>query len=190
MRMALSIRENATRASAATAGAAAAVVLGVLVVQLVLATIVSAFGDALYYGAGRYGAGAGAAFFGPIGQLMLTLATTILPQVIGVFFVFWLLAPLGAGLSVVAVVLRSLLAAGAGALLCGVFSGTGALGGMFTSAGTLFGNSFPSGIDVGYAVFGTLQTALGTFISATPLILLAGVLTRLWVSRPVPVVSV
>jgi hypothetical protein len=174
------IRDRATRSNARTAGAAAALVAVVLVVQAVLGSILSTIGNVVYSG---FEPGTGV--FGPLGSLVITFATSVLPAAIGVFIAFWFIVPLTPELRVLQVVVRSLVAAAAAAVVSLLFTSIFAAGGGFTAPSGVFGQAFPfpSGLDVAYAVYGTVQTVLYSFISQTPLVVLAGVLVWLWVAR-------
>jgi hypothetical protein len=177
-------KQRASKATARTAAAAAGLVIAVLLVQAFVRTIISVFGNAVYSGFAS-----GSDIFSPLSSFFITFGTTVLPTAIGVFLAFWFIVPLTADLRVVSVVLRSLIAAVVAAVVTLVFTSVFAAGGAFTSTGAPFGTSFPSGMDVAYAAFGTVQTVLYTFLSVTPLVMLVGLLAWLWVSNPRPSAS-
>jgi hypothetical protein len=181
--VAQTIRDRATRANARTAGIAAALVAAVLVVQTVVGTVVYAFGDLVYSGLGQASDVAG-----PLGGMVTSFGTTVLPVTLGVFLAFWCIVPLTAELRLMQVVLRSLIASAVVALVSLVFSSVFAAGGGygFRSSTGLFGGSFPfpSAMDVAYAVFGTVQSVVSGFLYQTPLVMLVGVLVWLWGARP------
>jgi hypothetical protein len=177
--MAQSVNEKATASNARTAGIAAGLVVAVLVVQVFVRTIISMFGNAVYSGFAP-----GGDPFAPLGSLVVTFGTSVLPVAIGVFLAFWFIVPLTADLRIAPVLLRSLIAAAVAAVATLVFTSVFAAGGAFTSAGAPFAGSFPSGMDVAYAVFGTVQTVLDTLLSVIPIVMLAGVLVWLWVAKP------
>jgi hypothetical protein len=177
--MAQSVNEKATASNARTAAAAAGLVVAVLIAQVFVRSIISMFGNAVYSGFAL-----GGDPFAPLGSLVVTIGTSVLPVAIGVFLAFWFIVPLTADLRIAPVLLRSLIAAGVAAVVTLVFTSVFAAGGAFTSAGAPFGESFPRGMDVAYAVFGTVQTVLDTLIGIIPLVLLVGVLVWLWFSKP------
>jgi hypothetical protein len=179
--MAQPASQRATRETARTAAAAAGLVIAVLIVQAFVRTIISVFGNAVYSGFAS-----GSDVFSPLSSFFITFGTTVLPAAIGVFLAFWFIVPLTAELRVVAVVLRSLTASAVAAVVTLVFTSVFAAGGALTSTGAPFGSDFPSGMDVAYAAFGTVQTVLYTFLSVTPLVMLVGVLVWLRVSKPRP----
>jgi hypothetical protein len=173
--MAQSLQERATRANARTAGAAAGIVIAVVAVQAILRAIIAVFGAIAYSTTGE---GYLQNVFTPVGGLGIEFGTTVLPVAIGVFLAFWLLVPLTADLRVSGVALRSLAAAGIGAALSLVFTA------VYSGSSLLFGaQSLVS------ALFGTVQSALYTFVGVTPVVLLAGFLAWLWVSKARPTAS-
>jgi hypothetical protein len=177
--MSLPLRENATSSTARTAGIAAALVFAVQFVQSILGAVIGVSGNIVYEGFGQ------SSLFTPLRYLLTDLGRTGVPFALGVFLALWCVVPLGAKLTVPQVLLRSLVASAVAALVTLVVTTVLALGGLFTSAGPLFGSAFPFGrvSDIGYAVFGTLQSVVYSFISLTPLVILAGLLTWLWMSR-------
>ncbi|GAB2448680.1 hypothetical protein HD599_001845 [Conyzicola lurida] len=167
----MALTDNTTRANARTAGAAAAIVAAVLVAQSVLRAIVGAISNLAAGGI----AGNVQYSLNPLGEGVISFATSVVPSALGVFLAFWVLVPLTADLRIGRVVLRSLVAAAAAAVLTCLFTGVYA-----------FGDAILRGGDFFYAVFGTVQTTFYAFISVTPLVLLVGVLVWLWLSKPAP----
>jgi hypothetical protein len=112
---------------------------------------------------------------------------TSLPFVIGVFLSLWLIAPIGADLHIMHVVMRSGLAAGVGATVVFVVTAIIAVFSRIALAGTLFGNSFPSPSydanslpqELGYL----LEGALSGFIAQAPVVVLAGVFLWIWLRQ-------
>ena len=190
--MAQSIKANATRANARTAGAAAIIVAVVMLAQAVLQAIISVIGN-LAYGAGDT---SGGYFqlqntFAPIGGVVQSLGTSILPIAIGVFLAFWLIVPLTADLRVTRVVLRSLLASAIASAVSLVITLVFSVFSAVASAGPFFSNSFPiaDGSSVFYSFVGGVQSVFYTFVGVTPLVVLAGFLAWLWVSKGQPKAS-
>jgi hypothetical protein len=190
--MAQSIKENATRANARIAGAAAIVVAAVMIVQSVLQAVLGVFGSLAYSAAdGNDGYFRLQDAFAPVSGAFQSLGTSVLPIVIGVFLAFWLVVPLTPDLRVMRVVVRSLVASAIASavslVITLVFSVTNAV----WTAGPFFSNSFPraDGPTLGYSIFGGLQSVLYTFVNVTPLVVLAGLLAWLWVSKGRPKAS-
>ena len=173
--MTLSLQERATRANARTAGAAAAIVVAVIVVQAILRAVIAVFSTIAYSTTEQSYL---QNVFAPVGNLGFEFGTTVLPGAIGVFLAFWLLVPLTADLRVAGVALRSLAAAGVGSGLSLVFTA------LYSGTSLLFG-----GQSLANAVFGTVQSALYTFVGVTPVVLLAGFLAWLWISKAQPAAS-
>ncbi|CAN5189726.1 hypothetical protein BH11ACT2_BH11ACT2_23930 [soil metagenome] len=123
---------------------------------------------------------------GQAGYTTLDFFARILPIAVGVLLVIWRLAPVTRELALRSVLLRSLVAAGAGTILALVVGGIFGFVRSFT--GFLFGNSFPYG-DVANAfgaAVGNLTSAVTGFVALVPLVALAAVLLWLWLrSRPV-----
>jgi len=179
-----SIQQNATRANARTAGAAAGIVAAVMVVQTVLGAIVSFFGN-LGYGAGNGDMFGGLNAYNPLVGTFQQFTTSVLPIAAGVFLAFWLVVPITADLALARVVVRSLVAAAIASAVSLVISVVFALATAVSTAGPLFGNSFPvpDGGSLVFSLVGSIQSVAFTFLSTTPLIVLAGVLVWLWVSK-------
>jgi hypothetical protein len=183
--MSLQLRDNATRSTARTAAVAACLVLAVQVVQAVLGILFSVLGGIIYFGSGDVPVSA-------LNMSMIGLAMSGLPFAVGVFLAFWCVVPLTGSSSLPQTLLRSFVAEVIATIVSFVVTSISALGGVFTSDGRpLFGNSFPFGdaADVGFAVYGTLQTTLYSFVSLTPLVMLAGLLAWFWTARPSPAAS-
>jgi hypothetical protein len=190
--MAQSIKENATRAHARTAGAAAVVVAAVMIIQAVLQAVLGLFGSLAYAAAeGNDGYFRVQDAFAPISNAFVSLGTSVLPITIGVFLAFWLVVPLTADLRVPRVVVRSLVASAIASAVSLVITLVFSVANALMSAGPLFSNSFPraDGSSLFYSVFGGLQSVLYTFVAVTPLVVLAGFLAWLWVSRGRPAAS-
>jgi hypothetical protein len=179
-----SIQQNATRANARTAGVAAAIVAGVMVVQAVVGSIISFFGN-LGYGAGNGDMFGGLDAYNPLVGMFQQLTTSVLPIAAGVFLAFWLVVPITADLPLARVIVRSLVAAAIASAVSLVISVVFALATAVSTAGPLFGNSFPvpDGGSLFFSLVGSIQSVAYTFLSTTPLIVLAGVLVWLWLSK-------
>jgi len=178
------IQQNATRSNAIAAGAATAIVAGVMIVQAVAGSIISFFGNL------GYAAGSGSVFsslngYNPLVGMFQQFTLSVLPIAIGVFLAFWLVVPLAPSLRIGRVILRSVVAAAIASALSLVFAIFLAIGGAVTSAGPLFGNSFPApdGMPLFYSIVGNVQSVFSTFLSSTPLVVLAGVLVWLWLAK-------
>ncbi|WP_411698433.1 hypothetical protein [Conyzicola sp.] len=177
--MAQSLQARATRANAVPAGVAAGIVGIVMLVQAILRTFVAVFSNVAYSSAGGINTGYDPGnVLAPFGQLFVELGTTVIPAAIGVFLAFWLLVPLVPELRVPRVVVRSLVAAAIAAALVLVFTAVYSGSSIFSGQ-----QSFA------YAVFGTAQAGLYTFINVTPLVILAGFLAWFWVSKGRPAAS-
>lgn len=173
--MAQSLQQRATRANAVPAGVAAGIVGAVMLVQALLRSILSVFSTLAFsggFGAGDLDAGS---VFAPVGGFFVEVGTNVLPVALGVFFAFWLLVPLTADLRVPRVALRSLVAAAVGSAVALVFTA------VYSGWGVLFG-----GGDFFYNSASTVQSALYTFVSIVPLVMLAGFLAWFWVSKGRP----
>ncbi|TQL47784.1 hypothetical protein FB562_0854 [Homoserinimonas aerilata] len=128
---------------------------------------------------------------GYVGTIWSDVTTSValveFPFAIGVFLCLWLVAPVAAELRLAHVITRSVLAAGAGAVLVLVVQGFQALVVGIWVGGGLFGASFPfsgfSGSDIGYRLGFAMQTAVGSFIDLVPLVVLAGVFLWMWLER-------
>jgi hypothetical protein len=190
--MAQSLKENATKANARSAGAAAVIVAGVMILQAILQAIIGIF-SALAFGAADGGDGYFQVqnVFAPVAQAFQSLGTSVLPIAIGVFLAFWLVVPLSSELRVVQVVLRSLLASVIASAVSLVITIVLSFGGAFASSGPFFGNAFPNpdGSFLLYSVLGGIQSVFYTFVSVTPLVILAGFLAWLWISKGRPAAS-
>jgi hypothetical protein len=111
-------------------------------------------------------------------------ATIAVPLAMGVFLSFWFVAPIGPDLHVVHVVTRSILATGAGAVI--VF-----LTLMVTSTASLVTTGLLGQIRLGQIagdhILNSLGFALATagqqFLTVAPLVILVGVLLRMWLER-------
>lgn len=127
-------------------------------------------------------------YVGAIWSGVVASATLVeLPFAVGVFLCLWLIAPVAAELRLGHVITRSVLAAGAGAVLVLVVQGIQALVMGIWVGGGLFGASFPfsgfSGNDMGHRMGFAMQTAAGSFIDLVPLVVLAGVFLWMWLER-------
>ena len=188
--MAQSLKENATRANARTAGAATVVVAAVMIVQAILQAIIGVFSN-LGYGAAGGNVDYLQNTLAPVVGAAQSFGTSILPIAIGVFLAFWLVVPLTADMRVTRVAVRSLIASAIASAVSLVITVISSIGGAYATSGPFFGNSFP-GTDGTYFVYsfvGGLQSVFSTFIGVTPLIVLAGFLAWLWVSRGRPAAS-
>ncbi|MHC5795865.1 hypothetical protein ACVXZ4_06865 [Lacisediminihabitans sp. FW035] len=111
-------------------------------------------------------------------------ATAAVPLAVGVVLGFWFIAPIGPDLHVVHVFTRSLLATAVGAVL--VF-----LTVLVTSATVLFTNGMMGQIRLGQIAGERLLQSLGIslatagqqFLAVAPLVVLVGVLLRMWLER-------
>ena len=186
--MARSMSHKATRATARVAGVAALLVAGVTLVQAMMQSVIDAFGLL------AYSASPAAVGYPPgdvSGSLLSTaaiLGVSIVPVALGVFLAFWLVVPLTAGLPVVRVLLRSLAAAGIASVVALVLGTLGAVARVVSSSGPVFGNAFPrpDGSILGRSLFEVVQSVLFTFIAVTPVVVLAGMVVWLWISRTAP----
>jgi len=190
MAQSIKFKENATRANARTAGAAAVVVAGVMIVQSILQAIIAVFGNLAYSAADGNVNGLQNMFF-PFGGSVFSFGTSVLPIAIGVFLAFWAVVPLTADLRVLQVVVRSLIASLIASAISLVITVIVSLFSAVASAGPVFGNSFPGadGSSVFYSFVGGLQSVFSTFVGVTPLVVLAGFLAWLWVSKGRPAAS-
>jgi hypothetical protein len=178
------LRERATRGGARVAALAAGGIAVVMVAQQMVQTVTSALGGLAYGGltAGYYGPNGIADVFVPF---FGALGLSIIPVAIGAFVSFWLVGPIAAGLRLATVLLRSVIAAAVASFAVLVASLAWSVVFALATAGPLTGNSFPR-LDVdasGLSFIGNLQNALWTFGSLAPLVVLAGVLVWLRVSR-------
>jgi hypothetical protein len=190
--MAQSLTDNATKANARPAGAAAIVVAGVMILQAILQAVIGIF-SALAFGAADGGDGYFEVqnAFAPVAGAFQSLGTSVLPIAIGVFLAFWLVVPLNPELRVMQVVLRSLLASAIASAVSLVITIVFSFGGALVSSGPLFGNRFPNpdGSFLLYSVLGGIQSVFYTLVAVTPLVILAGLLAWLWVSKGRPAAS-
>jgi hypothetical protein len=154
---------------------AASVVLAVLVVQNVLGFLL---GQLSTIGSGSEQS--------PLWWTLYAgqFALVAVPFGVGILLGFWFIAPIGPQLHVAHVVTRSVLAAATGAVLVFVTMVVTGLVSLVTSG--LMGQIRFSVID-GDSALQSLLTALGTagseFLAATPLVILVGVLLRMWLER-------
>jgi hypothetical protein len=182
------IQQNATRANARTAGVAAAIVAVVMLAQSLLQTAFWISSNLAYLADDApgtlYALSPGGA--SPVGSLVGTFGTSIVPIAVGVFLAFWIVVPIGAEHRVVGVVLRSLAASGVASGVSLVFTLVAAVGGALLPTGPYFGDSFAqSGGYPGFsAIVAGVQSVLATFVNVTPLVVLAGVLAWFWLARP------
>lgn len=168
------------RRGALAALVVAAGVLAVTLAQTVAGSIVTT--------ATSFGFGGGPDFILGIWSLTVVGAALVeVPFAIGVFLSLWLLAPIAAELRIGHVITRSLLAAGAGAVLVLVFQVIAALvRGVAMSRG-IFGGSFPfsdlASSNVGQQMLSSVQTAAAQFIALAPVVVLVGIFLWLWLER-------
>lgn len=190
MAQSIKIKENATRANARTAGAAAIVVAVVMIVQSILQAIISVFSNLAYSTADGNFFGVQNTFSPFVGSVF-SFGTSVLPIAIGVFLAFWAVVPLTADLRVLQVVVRSLVASLIASAISLVITVVFSIVSAVASAGPVFGNSFPGadGSSVFYSLLGGLQSVFSTFVGVTPLVVLAGFLAWLWVSKGRPTAS-
>lgn len=188
--MAQSMRENVSRAHARTAGIAAGVVAAGMIVQSVLQAVISVFGNLTYSVANGEGIFRSQFPFEPIAALFVSFGTSVLPIAAGVFLAFWAVVPLTAQLRIGRVVLRSLVASAIASVVSLVISAVYSVGSS-VATGPFFANSFPrpDGVSLFYSLFGAVQSVLYTFVSVTPLVMLAGVLVWLWAAKSRPAAS-
>lgn len=111
-------------------------------------------------------------------------ATVAVPLSVGVFLSFWFIAPIGPELHVVHVITRSVLAAAVGGIL--IFVVMLATNGFSLVTNGLMGQiRLPA--DAGERVLQALGFSAATagqqFLSVAPLVILVGVLLRLWLER-------
>jgi hypothetical protein len=178
------IRERATRQGALVAALGAGGIAVVMIAQQMVQTVTSAVGG-LAYGSLT------STYYGPNGiadvfvPFFGSLGLTVIPVAIGTFLSFWLVAPVVAELRLATVLLRSVIAAAIAGLAVLVATLLWSVAFAIATAGPLTGNSFPRlNVDAsGLSFIGNLQTAVWTFGSLTPLVVLAGVLVWLRVSR-------
>jgi len=111
----------------------------------------------------------------------------LVPLGLGVFLGLWALAPIGARLRVSAVIARSLIAVGCAVVV--VFL-TQLLWGMqdWFAGAQFFGNSSNQAVESFFSAAATalpsaIQFALGTALDALPVVVLAVVLTWMWLGR-------
>lgn len=154
---------------------AASVVLGVLVVQNVLQFLLV---EVSFAGA-RTGPG-GQWWASYAGQFALDA----LPFAIGVLIALWFIAPIGPQLHVAHVVTRSLLAAATGTVLVFLTAVLTTL--VSLVSGSLMGQ-IQFGAIAGDAIVQSLRLGLSSagteFVQSTPLVILVGVLLRMWLER-------
>ena len=177
--MSATITRLATKRGRVPALVTAVGVLVVLLAQAVLGSLVG-YMQYLGYSIGQQG-NPGPYGFSPSVE---TILRYILPFALGVFLSLWVVAPVSHELTLPFVLTRAGLASLAGALLVIIVNALFALFGAISATGHLFGNSFPTpGFDGNYFgqnLLGSLASGLNSFISDTPLVLLAGVLLWLW----------
>jgi hypothetical protein len=156
---------------------AASLLVGVYLVAQSVLGVIGALAAELHYQPGYAGLGA------HLQSAVLDLFLRTLPIVVGVFVSLRLIAPISAELTLVSVLLRSLIAAAAGAALAFLVGGVFAFLSSFT--GNLFGNSFPFEAfgDVVGAMLSAIVSAIGDFFGLVPLIALAAVLLWIWLRR-------
>lgn len=190
--MARSIGGNATGANARTAAAAALLVAGVSVAQASLQTVGDVLGLLAYAGSPvAVGYPPGSDAVASFASTTAAYGLTVAPVALGVFLAFWLLVPLTAALRIGRVVLRSLAASGIASAIALAITAVVTVVGAATAAGPLFGNAFPSadGALLSQSLLMALQSALYSFVAVAPVVMLAGVIVWLWVSRVSPVPS-
>jgi hypothetical protein len=154
---------------------AASVVLGVLVVQSVLQFLLVQLSFAGSANTADSGWWAGYA-----GQF----AVDAVPFAIGVLLGLWFIAPIGPQLHVAHVVTRSLLAAATGAVL--VFL-TAVVTNLVTLVSSGLMGQIQFGAIAGDSILQSLRVGFGSagseFLQSTPLVILVGVLLRMWLER-------
>jgi hypothetical protein len=125
-------------------------------------------------------------------QVVIFTFTTAIPFAAGVFVVFAFLAPILAELALKRVLLRSIIAGAAGAVLVAIVGTFVAIvialaNGSFANGALLFGNTFPTrsyADSIAGSFLGGIQGGINIFVSTLPLVVLAGVLFWLWLRRP------
>jgi hypothetical protein len=153
--------------------AAASLVLAVLVVQSLLTFLVAQLG---YSGRGTL---RDLPWWTVYGRQVLTVSV---PFGVGVLLGFWFIAPVAAELRLAHVITRSLLAAVAGAIL--VFLTTTVVEGVATVQALIEQGALSRlGDDTVRTLGVALAIAAQGFVSATPLVILAGILLWNWVER-------
>jgi len=113
------------------------------------------------------------------GVLTQTLIIS-LPLAFGVFVSFWILAPIGEELHLRFVVARSVLAGAIGAVIVFLVAIVATLVGSIESGGILSSWSISPYNDFLSSTLQSLNTALGSFVFALPLVILGGVLLWTW----------
>lgn len=168
----------ASRRLAIPAAWAAGGVLAVLLVQVILRNLVLTVAAVGASNPGQFGA----LWVGQFQQLFLVS----LPFALGVFVAFWLLAPIESGTTLPRLALRSLVAVGVGTLAAIAVSVLMVLFGSLFGF-NFFGASFP---DLGgplrlvwYSVVGSVSSVLNLAVTVLPTVILAALLTQLWLRR-------
>lgn len=122
-----------------------------------------------------------------LGNVFGDAFTTTLPLAVGVFLSFWLISPITAGLRMLQVILRSVLAIGIGVCLVFVVLAIGEVISAVSFSGPMFGASFPDPAlatgNIPQALASGLASAITIFISVLPIGILAGVLVWNWLAR-------
>jgi hypothetical protein len=117
-------------------------------------------------------------------DFLSNLIVFVLPITLGIFLSLWLVAPISEVLGIGHVITRSVLAVGIGSTLYFVFQTVADIIGAIAFDRPLFSNSFPGvvydGPRIVFAITQALQSALVTFVSLLPLVVLAGVLLWHW----------
>ena len=166
--------------SAAVASAIAFGTAAVLVVQELVQFMTSLVVN-FVYSAGLYD------LTPNLGAAALQTLVPVAVLVAGVFLSFWRVAPVTADMPVLRVVWRSVLAAAIGVALTLFGAVLWLLVFSIPFEGSYFGNSFPMpGIDgsaVAQVLFHATANAVTTFVTVSPLVVLAGVLAWIWLAR-------
>lgn len=154
---------------------AVAVILGVQLLQSIASTILN-----LGFFLGQDSGG-----MSQLSSLLWTIALGVVPFSVGVFLCLWLVAPIAAELRVMGVLGRSLIAAGAGAIVLFVAVLLGSLLSNFDeSAGLVFGWAYgamaTAASNIGWVSLHAMYSAANMAITVAPLTVLAGVLVWLW----------
>lgn len=172
------VKRRGSLAALVTAGGVAVVVLAQRVVDGVVGTIV---GSVSYEGTG----------FGDIlgwvwGGIATSLLAVVVPFAVGVALSLWLLAPISPELRLAHVITRTLLAASAGVVLVLLVKGLTALFESFRFGDELFGFSMPGlsfdGVSLATQWVWVAQAAVMSFVSYSPIVVLAGVLLWIWLA--------
>ena len=120
-------------------------------------------------------------------SFLLHAAGAILPFSVGMLLSLWFIAPVAAELRLFHVITRSVLAAVIGAVFAIIVTSLLGFIGSIGFEGALFANSFPrasfDGNSAVFAIASGLQLGVQYIVSATPLVILSGVLLWIWLTR-------